>query len=147
MIEIDLLVRFIHFFGAIVAIGGVLSTDLVNAYKFLHPNRFNYDIRVEKLFSLMVWVGLFTLAVTGSLMIMGYPAAIESSSFQLKMFFVALLFFNGVFLNNWVQPRFERIEEDKERGITDDRRFELIAGASAAVSVVSWMAALMIGYF
>lgn len=147
MIEIDLFVRFLHFFGAIVAIGGVFSTDLINAYKFLHPENFSYDIRVEKIFSLMIWAGLFTLAVTGSLMFIGYPAAVEGAMFQLKMLLVALLFLNGVFLNSWVQPKFQGIEEDEDRDISDNRRFELIAGASAIVSVVSWMGALLIGYF
>jgi uncharacterized membrane protein len=147
MIEIDLLVRFIHVLGAIVAVGGVLSTDLINSYKFFHPEKFNCDIRVEKIFSLMIWTGLFTLAVTGSLMFMGYPAAVEGTMFQLKMFFVAVLFLNGAFLNNRVEPRFEKINEDDDRELRDERKFELIAGASAVISVISWLAALMIGYF
>lgn len=147
MIEIDLFVRFLHFLGAIVAIGGVLSTDLVNAYKFFHPERFNYDIRIERIFSLMIWTGLFTLAVTGTLMFIGYPAAVEGTMFQLKMLFVAVLFLNGAFLNTWVEPRFEQINEDEDRNLREERKFELIAGASASVSVISWMIALMIGYF
>lgn len=147
MIEMDLLIRFIHVLGAIVAVGGVLSTDLINAYKFFHPEKFNYDIRVEKIFSLMIWTGLFTLAVTGSLMFMGYPAAVEGTMFQLKMFFVAVLFLNGAFLNSWIEPRFEQIQQDEDRNLPDERKFELIAGASAVVSVVSWLIALMIGYF
>lgn len=147
MIEIDLFVRFLHFLGAVIAIGGVLSTDLINAYKFFHPERFDYDIRVEKIFSLMIWTGLFTLAMTGTLIFMGYPAAVEGTVFQLKMFFVAMLFLNGVFLNTWVQPRFEQIDRNEHRNLRDERKFELIAGASAAVSVISWMIALLIGYF
>ena len=147
MIEIEALVRFIHVIGAVVAVGGVLSTDLINAYKFFHPERFDYDIRVEKIFSLMIWTGLFTLAVTGSLIFMGYPAAVEGAVFQLKMFFVAVLFLNGAFLNTWIEPRFEEINEDEGRNLRDERKFELIAGASAAVSVISWMIALTIGYF
>lgn len=147
MIEIEASIRFIHFMAAVVAVGGVLSTDLINSYKFLHPGRFDYDIRVEKLFSLMIWTGLFFLAVTGSIIFIGMPGAVEGSIFQLKMLVVALLFLNGIFLNSWIQPRFERIQDDQEKDITDNRRFELIAGASAMLSVASWMIALAIGYF
>lgn len=125
----------------------MLATDLINSYKFFHPEKFDYDIRVEKIFSLMIWTGLFFLAFTGSLMFMGYPAAVEGTMFQLKMFFVAVLFLNGAFLNSWVQPRFEQIQQDEDRSLRKERKFELIAGASAVISVVSWMIALMIGYF
>lgn len=140
-------VRLLHFLGAIVAIGAVLSTDLINSYYFLHPSRFEYELKVEKLLSLMIWVGLFVLAVTGTLMFLSYPAAVQGKIFQLKMLAVAVLFLNGVFLNNWVEPRFEKIRNADDRKLGNERKFELIAGISALVSVTAWMTALLIGYF
>lgn len=140
-------VRLLHFLGAIVAVGAVLSTDLINSYYFLHPSKFEYELKVEKLLSLMIWVGLFVLAVTGTLMFLSYPAAVQGQIFQLKMLAVAILFLNGIFLNNWVEPRFERIRNADDRKLGNERRFELIAGISALVSVAAWMTALLIGYF
>lgn len=146
MIELDMAVRLLHFLGAVTAVGAVLSTDLINSYYYLHPSRFDYEIKVEKLLSLMIWGGLFTLSVTGTLMFLSYPAAIQSPSFQLKMFAVAVLFLNGIFLNSWVEPKFSDINESEDRDLTSERKFEIIAGVSAVVSVLAWMTALLIGY-
>lgn len=145
MIELSLLVRYLHFLAATASVGAILSTDLINSYYFLHPNRFDYDIKIEKLLSLMIWTGLFTLSVTGSIMFMGYPAAIESSTFRLKMFFVALLFLNGIFVNMWVEGKFNSIRSS-DKTLRNERKFEIIAGISALVSVVSWLGALTIGF-
>jgi uncharacterized membrane protein len=147
MIEIDMAVRMFHFLGAVVAVGAVLSTDLINSYYFLHPSKFEYELKVEKLLSLMIWVGLFVLSVTGTLMFLSYPAAVQGSIFQLKMLAVAVLFLNGIFLNNWVEPRFEKIRNNEDRELGNERKFELIAGVSALVSVVAWTTALLIGFF
>lgn len=147
MIEIDMAVRLLHFLGAVVAVGAVLSTDLINSYYFLHPSKFEYELKVEKLLSLMIWVGLFVLSVTGTLLFLSYPAAVQSQTFQLKMLAVAVLFLNGIFLNNWVEPRFERISSSEERRLENERKFELVAGLSALVSVTAWMTALLIGFF
>jgi uncharacterized membrane protein len=147
VIEIDLAVRLFHFLGAVVAVGAVLSTDLINSYYFLHPSKFEYELKVEKLLSLMIWVGLFVLSVTGTLMFLANPAFVQGQMFQLKMLAVAVLFLNGVFLNNWVEPRFERISGSEARGLENERRFELVAGISALVSVTAWTTALLIGFF
>jgi hypothetical protein len=147
MIEIDMFVRLLHFLGAIVAVGAVLSTDLINSYYYLHPSKFDYEIKVEKLLSMMIWVGLFTLSVTGTLMFLSYPAAVQGQIFQLKMLAVAVLFLNGVFLNRWVEPKFSDIRESENRELAAERKFEIIAGISAMISVVAWMTALLIGYF
>lgn len=147
MIEIDLAVRLFHFLGAVVAVGAVLSTDLINSYYFLHPSKFEYELKVEKLLSLMIWVGLFVLSVTGTLMFLANPAFVQGQMFQLKMLAVAVLFLNGVFLNNWVEPRFERISGSEARRLENERRFELVAGISALVSVTAWTTALLIGFF
>lgn len=147
MIEIDLAVRLFHFLGAVVAVGAVLSTDLINSYYFLHPSKFEYELKVEKLLSLMIWVGLFVLSVTGTLMFLANPAFVQGQMFQLKMLAVAVLFLNGVFLNNWVEPRFERISGSEARELENERRFELVAGISALVSVTAWTTALLIGFF
>jgi uncharacterized membrane protein len=147
VIEIDLAVRLFHFLGAVVAVGAVLSTDLINSYYFLHPSKFEYELKVEKLLSLMIWVGLFVLSVTGTLMFLANPAFVQGQIFQLKMLAVAVLFLNGVFLNNWIEPRFEKINGSETRELENERRFELVAGISALVSVTAWTTALLIGFF
>ncbi|MFT4893073.1 MAG: hypothetical protein ACI8Z7_000868 [Candidatus Nanohaloarchaea archaeon] len=147
MIEIDMAVRLFHFLGAVTAVGAVLSTDLINSYYFLHPSKFEYELKVEELLSLMIWAGLFVLSVTGTLMFLKNPAFIQSQMFQLKMLVVAVLFLNGVFLNQWASPRLSKINDSEETRLRDKRKFEIVAGISALISVTGWMTALLIGYF
>lgn len=147
MIEIDAAIRLIHFLGAVIAVGAVLSTDLINSYYFLHPSKFEYELKVEELLSLMIWSGLFVLSVTGTLLFLSYPAVVQNQLFQLKMLVVAVLFLNGVFLNQWAAPRLSSISESENRSLRQRRKFEIAAGISALVSVTAWMTALLIGYF
>ncbi len=77
---------------------------------------------------------------------MPYPELAYYPPFQLKILLVLALFVNGVFLNTWVAPRFERLVPEWEKNTPAVRRFTVIASISALISFVAWWGAFIIMY-
>lgn len=140
-----ILLNIVHVLGAIVAIGAVMVTDAINMMLHFRGDFAEWDARLAPLLSILVWVGFLILASSGTLLFLRDPAQIHDTVFQLKMFFVAIVFFNGVFLNAWVTPRFQEMADDwGETEWTD--HFERIAGSAAMISMAGWLIVFILGY-
>lgn len=139
------LLNIFHVFGAIIAIGAVIVTDAVNMVLHFRDDFAEWDARLAPLFSTLTWVGFLILATTGTLMFLEHPALIHDTVFQLKMFFIAIIFLNGVFLNAWVTPVFQEMAGDWGESERTEH-FERIAGAAAMISVAGWIIVFVLGY-
>lgn len=138
--------RLLHFLGAIVAIGAVIATDAVNVFVHVRPSSARASARLAPVFSLLVWVGFLVLSVTGTLIFLEVPEVIERGLFQAKMVLVAIVFANGVFINVWVTPRFQRLADEWEQRTPRVRRFTMVAAVSASISLIGWFATVIVSY-
>ena len=138
--------RLLHFLGAIVAIGGVIATDAVNLFVHARPASARVSARIAPIFSLVVWIGFLVLSSTGLLIFLEVPEVIDDGLFRAKMVLVLVVFANGVFLNLWVAPRFERLAGEWEQRTQRVQRFTMVAAISSAVSLVGWFATVIVSY-
>lgn len=135
----------VHVFGAIIAIGAVIVTDAINMVLHFRGDFAQWDARLAPLLSILVWIGFLLLAVSGTFLFLQQPTLIHDTVFQLKMFFVAVVFLNGVFLNAWITPTFQELADDWDDSERTDH-FERIAGAAAMISVFGWIIVFVLGY-
>lgn len=142
----DLLVRFLHVAGAVIAVGAVTVTDTVNIVPHFRPAFAEVSARVSSLFSLLIWIGFAMLSGTGLYMLQTLPYLAQQPLFRFKMFLVAIIFLNGLFLNLWVTPGFRQLADDWEDESADQRRFKRIAGAAAGISLIGWWSLLFLGF-
>lgn len=140
--QYDKLIRVFHLAGVAVALGAVLVTDLVLLWLKLKPKMARTVARISPLLSLQIWLGLLILSVSGILLFLQAPALAEITKFRVKMLFVLVLFVNGVFLNLWVSPRFEKLAGEWEEGTKAVKKFTVIAGIAATISFLAWWGTL-----
>jgi hypothetical protein len=100
-------------------------------------------------FSLVIWIGLAILGVSGVGLFLLHPSVyIASAGFMAKMVFVAILIVNGLFLNFYTTARlttFNFSEKYQRKGAAwKARKLSFILGA---VSTTSWYAALFAAMF
>ncbi|MDX1608442.1 MAG: hypothetical protein R3251_04490, partial [Candidatus Spechtbacterales bacterium] len=109
-IEYSEWIRFIHVAGSIVALGAVTAADLLLLLFKLKPRSFGgVVIKMAPIFSLQVWIGLLLISLSGILLLLPLEGVEQYSLFQFKMLLVLIVFLNGVFLNVWVNPKFEEL--------------------------------------
>lgn len=130
--------RTIHFIGAIVALGAVTITDSMLVLLHFRDGFAKILSKVSAVLSLMVWIGLFILSLTGSFLIYTNPEIATGTFFQLKFGLVLLVFLNGIILNEKVYPRFKKLSEDWSEDKPAVTHFERFAGVFALISVVGW---------
>lgn len=135
-----------HFLGAVTALGAVLATDAANAFLHVRPEAAPTTAKQAPVFSLLIWIGLLVLSVTGLLMFLELPTIIHSGLFRAKMAIVFVIFVNGVAVNAWLVPRLQELSGEWERRTARVRRFTKVAAVSATVSLAGWFAAIIAGY-
>ncbi len=140
-------VLLLHFLAAVTATGAVLATDAVNAFTHLRPAVATTVARLQSMLSLLVWSGLLVLSVTGVLLFLDAPELVHDGWFQLKMVLVTVVFLNGVLLNAWVAPRFAKLAGEWDEETLRVRRFRILAGIIAAISLIGWYATLIVAWF
>ncbi|MDX1535975.1 MAG: hypothetical protein R3346_04420 [Candidatus Spechtbacterales bacterium] len=138
-------IRFAHVAGAIIALGAVTATDFIMLWFKIKPKSMGPIVaRVAPLLSIQVWIGLLLLSVSGLLMFIPMEGLESTDIFQLKMLLVLALFLNGIFLNLWVTPRFEKLIPEWEEMTPRVKKFMAIAGIATIVSFLSWWGVIFI---
>lgn len=143
--SLDIFLRISHLFGVILAFGAVLVTDALNSLLHFKPKTAKWMGHLAPVLSMLVWTGFFILSATGLLLFLSNPLLIHDPLFRVKMLLVAAIFLNGVFLNAWITPHFQKYADEWEE-TEESRDFEKIAGLSAAISVIGWLTAFVLGY-
>jgi len=135
----------VHIAGAIVGLGAVVAVDLLLLWFKLKPKSLGpVVVKVAPLLSLQVWIGLFMASISGLLLFLPIRGLEDYSIFQFKMILVLALFLNGIFLNVWVNPRFEKLLPEWEQKTKRVKKFMLIAGIATAISFVSWWGVIIL---
>ena len=135
--------RMFHFIGAIIAVGAVTATDSMLMY--LHfKNRFSKVLaKVSLLMSLLIWVGLGIIGLTGAFLIYTNPGIAQGTFFHVKMALVSVIFINGIILNEKVYPRFQDLADEWPRHTDDVSHFERFAAVFGLISVLGWWAIIL----
>ncbi len=139
------LIRFMHLAGAIIAVGAVTVTDSLLLLLHFKKSFAPVFAKLSSELSLIVWKGLFLLSGSGIYLVLSDPGIVHSSVFQLKMGLVAVIFLNGIILNERVTPRFRKASKNWEDQEVRDR-FERNAGIFALVSLLGWWAIIFLVY-
>ena len=138
LIKYDSLWRFFHIAGVIIALGSVVTADIILVWLKFKPKEARIVAKITPMLSLQVWLGLILISISGLLMFLPNQGIAQSSIFQLKMLLVLVVFLNGIFLNVWVTPRFEKLVPEWHENGRGVKNFTKIAGIATAISFFSW---------
>ena len=96
--------------------------------------------------SVMVWLGLIILIVSGSLLFsLDSDRYLNSDKFLAKMTIVGIILLNGLFLHVSLIPRLRRHIGGYLPSSDEFMRKRPLLFTSGAISVVSWLSALTLG--
>ncbi|MDP4010373.1 MAG: hypothetical protein Q8P37_00730 [Candidatus Spechtbacteria bacterium] len=143
-IEYRAWIVFFHVAGSVIAIGAVTATDLLLLVFKFRPKLINVVAVVAPILSLQVWIGLMFISVSGLLLFLPMKGLENYSIFQFKMLLVAALFLNGIFLNEWVTPKFKELAPEWEQKTKRVKRFMIIAGTATTISFFSWWGVILL---
>lgn len=131
-------IRTVHFIGAIIAVGAVTATDSMLIY--LHfKEKFSETLsKVSLLMSMLIWIGLGVLAITGAFLIYTNPGIAQGTFFHIKMALVGVIFINGIILNEKIYPRFHDLASEWPEETDDVTHFEKYAAVFGLISVIGW---------
>ena len=146
LIQYDSWVRFFHISGAVLAIGAVVAADLALLWLKFRPKEAATIAKISPIFSLQIWLGLIVISLSGLALFLTRVGVENYDVFQFKMLLVLVVFLNGVLLNIWITPRFEKLVPEWAENTRAVRRFTAIAGVSAAVSFIGWWGILILMY-
>ena len=139
-------VRMIHFIGAIVALGAVTVTDSMLLYLHFRNGFSEVLSKISMILSMIVWIGLFVLGVTGAFLIYTNPAIAAGTFFHLKFALVVMVFLNGIVLNEKVYPHFQQLSDHWDESDPEVSHFEKFAAVFGMISVLGWWAVMLMVY-
>ena len=130
--------RMFHFIGAIIAVGAVTATDSMLIYLHFKEKFSNVLAKVSLLMSMLIWVGLAILALTGAFLIYTNPGIAQGTFFHVKIALVSIIFINGIILNEKVYPRFHDLADEWPKRTEEVTHFEKFAAIFGLISVLGW---------
>ena len=144
--ELSSLYTIFHLLGVALGLGGALMSDSM----FLKSLK---DMKISKTEmgflqggSAMVWLGLIILIISGALLFsLNTERYLDSDKFLAKMTIVGIILLNGLFLHISLVPRLRRHIEGHLPSSDEFMRKRLYLFTSGAVSLVSWLSALVLG--
>lgn len=145
LLEYKTVITILHLFGVIIGFGAAIVADYL-FFRFVANFKLsNGEIYVMGLVSLLVWVGLSLIILSGFALFFSDPATyLQSTKFLLKMFVVGVITVNGTFLHFFIKPKLKTI--DWKSAVNDNRRkVRKLAFAAGAISFSSWFIAMVLG--
>jgi len=145
-LDIRTVYNLIHLLGVAIGAGGALLSDFLFMAMTKDKKLDKSEFKVLKAGGFFVWIGLSLLVISGVLIFLTDPVRyINSSKFILKMFVVLVLIINGFIFHIIHIPRLKNIiskNMSRSKSFLKESRHMYISGA---VSVVSWLSALVLG--
>ena len=139
------MLRLIHVLGALLAVGGVLTTDFLLFIVDVKPKFAVYMSKVAPVISTQIWIGLVVLGISGVFIFQGRPWLTDNTFFQLKKVLIVLIIINGVFLNVYITPKFQSLASEWADKTERVEKFRKIAMVSGFISFVSWVGVVILG--
>lgn len=137
----------LHLVGVVLGFGAALMADIF-FLKFLKNRKVTEDeLKTLKVFSRIIWVGLFIIFFSGLLLFLSnIDFYLNSAKFITKMLVVGVIALNGLILNFAVTPKLTSINftkrENEDKKMQNARSFAFVSGA---ISVTSWWTAFILG--
>lgn len=136
----------LHLLGVTLGAGGSFMSDVIfistTKDKILDASEFN----ILKKGSKVTWVGLFLLIISGALLFSLDPQSyLASDKFILKMIIVGIIAINGVVFHFIHTPRLQKLVGTNLAGSVSFKKCSRSMYYSGAISVVSWVSALILG--
>jgi hypothetical protein len=142
----DSSIRFFHLVGVIVTVGCVATTDVLLLSLHARPKMAPILAKLSPILSLLVWLGLILLSLTGMMLFIARLWLGGAPLFQFKMALVMIVFLNGAFLTLWVTPRFQKLASNYSERTLPVIRFERVAALASGISMLGWWTIIAISY-
>ena len=144
--ELSNLFTIFHLLGVALGLGGALMSDsmFLSTLKDMKISR--TEMRFLQIGSVMVWIGLIILFISGYLLFSLDPDKyLNSDKFLAKMTVVSIILLNGLFLHISLIPRLRRHIGGHLPSSDEFMRKRPLLFTSGAISLVSWLSALTLG--
>ena len=142
--------RFVHFIGLALGLGGATLLDLMLLRFFLRSRIGEETFDVFRFSSRTIEIGLLVLWLSGLGFLLFYalhdPGKLTNPKVHAKFVIVSLLTLNGIFIHRHILPAIQaQIGKTLFEGLGPaERRIFVLSGA---VSVVSWYLPVVLGVF
>jgi len=136
----------LHLFGVVVGMGGALVSDAMFFSSIRDEKVSHTEMRFLRLGGITVWIGLVLIILSGILLFSLDPAGyLASGKFLAKMTIVGVIFINGLLFHLIHIPRLHRHAGHHFPSSDEFMRQAPLLIASGIVSIVSWLAAFILG--
>ena len=142
----------IHQLGLDIGLGTCTVTYAVSTYGLFKPSIMPQAASFFKLFSLLIWVGLALLVISGiGLSITSrevYGEALKGWPFYVKLIFVGIATLNGLYLNFIVTPAIEKAVKLEDFAHTKEYFRAMVLGLIGGfISATSWYGSFFFGIY
>lgn len=135
-----------HLIGVVLGVGGAFASDAMFFSAFKDMRLTKTEMRFLDIGSRMVWLGLIVLVTSGYLLFQLEPAFyLNSDKFLAKMTIVLIIILNGIFLHARLIPLCRRHIDSDLPSSDEFMRNRAFMFTSGAISLVSWISALILG--
>lgn len=136
----------IHLFGVALGAGGAFTSDALFLFSTKDRLLDTSELALIKRGSLIVWIGVVLLLISGTLLFMLDPSGyLASSKFITKMIIVGVIIVNGIVFHT---AHIQTLEKIVGKNISTSPLFirrSIFLYASGAISVVSWIFTIVLG--
>jgi hypothetical protein len=135
-----------HLFGVVIGAGGAFTSDLMFLSTMKDKKITTAEMRFLRLGSRMVWIGLAIIIISGAVLFLdNVDRYIHSSKFLAKMVIVSIIIVNGFFFHIVHIPCLSRNVGKHLPSCRDFVRRSPYMMASGAISLISWVSAIVLG--
>ncbi|MFT6829199.1 MAG: hypothetical protein ACJAV6_000012 [Candidatus Paceibacteria bacterium] len=145
-IDIKTFYLLLHLFGITLGAGGSFMSDVLFVTTTKDRILDDNELMILKKGSTVTWIGLFLLIISGSLLVSLDPQFYFSSDkFILKMIIVGIIIANGIIFHLIHTPRLKKLVGKYLSTSLEFRKYSKSMYYSGAISIVSWISALILG--
>ncbi len=135
-----------HIFGVAIGAGGAFASDSMFFFSVKDRQLSRAELAFLRIGSLMVWVGLLIIFLSGIGLFLGnVDRYLNSTKFLAKITIVLIIFINGIIFHRLHMPRFHRHADHHFPSSDEFVRHSPYIMASGAISVTSWCWAIVLG--
>jgi hypothetical protein len=136
----------LHLLGVTLGAGGSFMSDVIFISTTKDKILDSSELNILKKGSAVTWAGLSLLVVSGALLFSLDPQGyLASDKFILKMIIVGIIAINGAIFHFIHTPRLEKMVDKNLAQSTVFKKYSRSMYYSGAISIVSWVAALVLG--
>jgi len=136
----------LHLLGVTLGAGGSFMSDVIFITTTKDKILDSSELNILKKGSAVTWAGLLLLVISGGLLFSLDPQGyLASDKFILKMIIVAVIAINGAIFHFVHTPRLEKMVGENLARSASFKKYSRSMYYSGAISIVSWVAALILG--